>query len=151
MSLFFSFVFFAIAIAAIVIIIRTTLRPVRKQRQSRYNPYDEYGRTPQLLREMAKLGIAAEKNNKKKTKPTQKLDLGHNEFAKKNRNKAPDIFQLIPKRDISISKFRRLTKMVNGQEDVARRLIEGNLSMFPDKSTDWACDKAISDVERDRR
>ena len=74
MSLFFSFVFFTIAIGAIVVIIRTTLRPVRRQKQSRYNPRDEYGRTPQLLREMAKLGISAEKTNKKKTKPTQQKD-----------------------------------------------------------------------------
>lgn len=56
-----------------------------------------------------------------------------------------------PKRDISISKFKTLTKLANGQEDVARRLIEGNLKLFPDKSPDWACEKAISDIERDRR
>ena len=57
----------------------------------------------------------------------------------------------VPKRDISVAKFRQLTKMVNGQEDVARRLIENNLKLFPDKSTDWACEKAITDLERDRR
>jgi hypothetical protein len=50
-----------------------------------------------------------------------------------------------------ISKLRKLVKMVHGREDVARRLIEGNLKLFPDKSPDWACDKAISDLERDRR
>jgi len=54
-------------------------------------------------------------------------------------------------RDISIAKFRQLAKMVNGRDDVARRLIEGNLKLFPDKTPDWACDKAISDLERDRR
>ncbi len=59
--------------------------------------------------------------------------------------------QSVPKRDISISNFRMLIKMVNGQEDVARRLIEGNLKLFPDKSPDWACEKAILDIERDRR
>lgn len=57
----------------------------------------------------------------------------------------------IKQRDISVAKFRQLVKMVNGQEVVARRLIEGNLKLFPDKSPDWACDKAISDLERDRR
>jgi hypothetical protein len=55
------------------------------------------------------------------------------------------------KRDISVSSFRKLLKMVNGQDAVARRLIEGNLKLFPDKSPDWACDKAIADLERDRR
>jgi hypothetical protein len=60
-------------------------------------------------------------------------------------------FQPIRNRDISISNFRMLIEMVNGQEDVARRLIEGNLKLFPDKSPDWACEKAISDIERDRR
>lgn len=70
--------------------------------------------------------------------------------AKRNQ-KSPDRFQPVRKRDISIAKLRKLTKMVNGQEDVARRLIEGNLKLFPDKSPDWACEKAISDIERDRR
>jgi hypothetical protein len=55
------------------------------------------------------------------------------------------------KRDISVKSFKTLLKMVNGQDAVARRLIEGNLRLFPDKSPDWACDKAISDLERDRR
>ncbi|ELS32794.1 MULTISPECIES: hypothetical protein [Pseudanabaena] len=55
------------------------------------------------------------------------------------------------KRDISVKSFRTLLKMVNGQDAVARRLIEGNLKLFPDKSPDWACDKAIADLERDRR
>ena len=54
-------------------------------------------------------------------------------------------------RDISIAKFRQLARMVNGQDDVARRLIEGNLKLNPDKSPDWACEKAIADIERDRR
>lgn len=57
----------------------------------------------------------------------------------------------VAKSEISISKLRKLIKMVHGREDVARRLIEGNLKLFPDKSPDWACDKAISDLERDRR
>jgi hypothetical protein len=56
-----------------------------------------------------------------------------------------------PKRQISVDKFAKLRKMVNGQDAVARRLIEGNLKLFPDKSPDWACDKAIADLERDRR
>jgi len=55
------------------------------------------------------------------------------------------------KRTISVSGFRKLVKMVNGEESVARRLIEANLKLFPDKSPDWACEKAISDLERDRR
>lgn len=55
------------------------------------------------------------------------------------------------KRDISASSYRKLLKMVNGQDAVARRLIEGNLKLFPDKSPDWACEKAIADLERDRR
>lgn len=55
------------------------------------------------------------------------------------------------KREISVDKFAKLRKMVNGQDAVARRLIEGNLKLFPDKSPDWACDKAIADLERDRR
>ena len=86
-----------------------------------------------------------------KLEKAQKLDLLHEGFRKKNSEQVPDTFQPISKRDISIAKLRKLTKMVNAQEDVARRLIEGNLKLFPDKSPDWACDKAISDIERDRR
>lgn len=74
MLMFFGWVCFAIAIAAIVVIFRTAIRPVRRQRQPKYKPYDEYGRTPQLLREMAKLGISAGKPNKNKTKPTKQKD-----------------------------------------------------------------------------
>lgn len=59
--------------------------------------------------------------------------------------------QTSKKTNISSTLFRQLVKMVNGREDVARRLIEGNLKLFPDKSPDWACDKAIADLERDRR
>ncbi|MFM7888345.1 MAG: hypothetical protein ACKPCM_17015 [Pseudanabaena sp.] len=55
------------------------------------------------------------------------------------------------KRDISVGSYRKLLKMVNGNEAIARRLIEGNMKLFPDKSPDWACEKAIADLERDRR
>lgn len=86
-----------------------------------------------------------------KLEKARKLDLLHEGFRKKNSEQIPDTFQPIRNRDISIAKLRKLTKMVNNQEDVARRLIEGNLKLFPDKSPDWACEKAISDIERDRR
>lgn len=85
-----------------------------------------------------------------KLQEAQKLDSLHEEFRKKNKKGVPNVSKPI-KRDISRVKLRELVKIVNGQEDVARRLIEGNLSLFPDKSPDWACDKAISDIERDRR
>jgi hypothetical protein len=54
-------------------------------------------------------------------------------------------------REISINSFNTLIRMVNGDEGIARRLIEGNIKQHPDKSPTWACDKAISDLERDRR
>jgi hypothetical protein len=41
--------------------------------------------------------------------------------------------------------------MVNGDEAIARRLIEANMKNYPEKSPTWACDKAILDLERDRR
>jgi len=55
------------------------------------------------------------------------------------------------RREISINSFNTLVRMVNGDEGIARRLIEGNIKQHPDKSPTWACDKAISDLERDRR
>jgi hypothetical protein len=45
--------------------------------------------------------------------------------------------------------FMTLVRKVNGQENVARRLIQGNIRL--DKSLTWSCEKAISDLERDRR
>ena len=95
-----------------------------------------------------------------KLETARKLDILHEDFRTNNkqtdqpaqkRDTNKQTFQPVQKRDISASKFRKLIKMVNGREDVARRLIDGNLKLFPDKSPDWACDKAISDVERDRR
>jgi hypothetical protein len=55
------------------------------------------------------------------------------------------------RREISINSFNTLVRMVNGDEGIARRLIEGNITQYPDKSPTWACDKAILDLERDRR
>lgn len=55
------------------------------------------------------------------------------------------------RKEISINSFNTLIRMVNGDEGIARRLIEGNIKQHPDKSPTWACDKAISDLERDRR
>ena len=81
-----------------------------------------------------------------KLEQAKRLDVLHQQF----RESKPTVSHAA-KRDISISKLRKLTKMVNGREDVARRLVEGNLKLFPDKPPDWACDKAISDLERDRR
>ncbi|MCA6536659.1 MAG: hypothetical protein IM597_21555 [Pseudanabaena sp. M176S2SP2A07QC] len=51
---------------------------------------------------------------------------------------------------ISIASLETLTRLVGGQREVALRLVEGNRRKFPDKSIDWACEKAISDIERDR-
>jgi hypothetical protein len=93
----------------------------------------------------------AKAGRESKLETAQKLDLLHEGFRNKNSKQAPDTCQPIRKRDISIAKFRKLTKMVHGREDVASRLINGNLKLFPDKSPDWACEKAISDIERDRR
>ena len=55
------------------------------------------------------------------------------------------------RREISINSFKTLIRMVNGDEAIARRLIEGIIKNHPEKSSTWACDKAISDLERDRR
>lgn len=95
-GLFFGYVCFAIALMAILVILRTAMRPVRRQRQPRYNQPDAHGRTPQLLREMAKLGISAEKPNKKKAKPNQSND-------------SP--------------KYRELLGLLNGNREVADNLI----------------------------
>jgi hypothetical protein len=59
--------------------------------------------------------------------------------------------QKVKQREISINSFKTLIRMVNGDEAIARRLIEGNIKNYPEKSPTWACDKAISDLERDRR
>jgi hypothetical protein len=83
--------------------------------------------------------------NESKLEQARRLDVLHELFRKEKQQQSPE------KRDISAAKLRILTKMVNGHKDVALRLIDGNLKRFPDKSPDWACDKAISDLERDRR
>ena len=57
----------------------------------------------------------------------------------------------IKQKNISMPRFTQLVKLLNGQDDVAHRLIKGNLKLFPDKTPDWACEKAIADLERDRR
>ncbi|MCY7334231.1 MAG: hypothetical protein LH649_16595 [Pseudanabaena sp. CAN_BIN31] len=67
------------------------------------------------------------------------------EIAKANKVNSPS------NREVSINSFKTLIKMVNGDEALARRLIEGNIKNYPEKSPTWACDKAISDLERDRR
>ena len=65
--------------------------------------------------------------------------------------KAQEVKQVSNKREISINSFKTLIRMVNGDEAIARRLIEGNIKNYPERSPTWACDKAISDLERDRR
>ncbi|TYQ29973.1 hypothetical protein [Pseudanabaena sp. UWO310] len=55
------------------------------------------------------------------------------------------------KREISVNSFRTLIRMLNGDEATARRLVEANIKSNPEKSPTWACDKAIADLERDRR
>ncbi len=68
----------------------------------------------------------------------------------KERAKA-DVKPVSNRQEISINSFKMLIRMVNGDEAIARRLVEGNMKKHPDKSPTWACDKAISDLERDRR
>jgi len=65
--------------------------------------------------------------------------------------KTKDVKPVSNRREISINSFNTLVRMVNGDEALARRLIEGNIKNHPEKSPTWACDKAISDLERDRR
>lgn len=127
-----AFICFGVAIAAIVVAL--TYKP--KPRPSRRLTHQE------MIADRQKI-LKRKPNNLGKVK---NYDQGRGvEREKINEAISPK------KLDISIAKFKELTRLVSGQEDAARRLIEGNLKLFPDKSPDWACDKAISDIERDRR
>ena len=57
----------------------------------------------------------------------------------------------IYRKGISPTTFNKLVKMVYGRKDLARKLVEKNLKLYPDRSAAWACRKAISDLERERR
>lgn len=105
-------------------------------------------------RNIREIRSAQEKPSMRESKLEQsmRLDILHQQFRDKPTTASRKSTTSSPKKpDISIAKLRKLTKMVNGQEAIARRLIEGNLKLFPDKSPDWACEKAISDIERDRQ
>jgi L-rhamnose isomerase len=58
--------------------------------------------------------------------------------------------KLNPKIAISTSNFKRLLAMV-GRQDIAIALIKANLEKYPMRSPSWACKKAISDLEKQRR
>ncbi|MEM6253645.1 MAG: hypothetical protein AAF821_12060 [Cyanobacteria bacterium P01_D01_bin.156] len=46
---------------------------------------------------------------------------------------------------------QRLMRLVNGNQAVAARLVERVRSQNPDRSEQWCWEKAIYDIERDRR
>ncbi|MEO0431056.1 MAG: hypothetical protein AAF151_05110 [Cyanobacteria bacterium J06656_5] len=46
---------------------------------------------------------------------------------------------------------QRLMRLVNGNQSVASRLVERVRSQNPDRSEQWCWEKAIYDIERDRR
>jgi len=51
---------------------------------------------------------------------------------------------------ISANRFDTLVKMV-GRHDIARKLVQSNLEKYPNRSPSWACNKAISDIEKEKR
>jgi hypothetical protein len=51
--------------------------------------------------------------------------------------------------EVSENSYKTLLRMVYGDTELAHNLITGNL--FKGRSATWACEKAISDLERDRR
>jgi hypothetical protein len=145
MSLIFGGICFAITIGAVIVMLIYKPKPIQK--------------TSQIQSNRVKV-VRAEKMKKVNSNPRQskieqakQLDILHQQFRenKASNSKTRSATASPKKRVLSGSKFRQLTKMVNGQDDVARRLIEGNLKLFPDQHPDWACDKAIADLERDRR
>lgn len=146
MSLILGGICFAIAIGAVILMLVYKPKPIKKTSQIQSNRVK---------------GVRAEKINKVTSNPRQskieqakQLDILHQQFRenKASHSKTRSATASPKKRDLlSCLRFRQLTKMVNGQDDVALRLIEGNLRMFPDQQPDWACDKAIADLERDRR
>lgn len=46
---------------------------------------------------------------------------------------------------------QRLMRLVNGNQSVAARLVQRVRSQNPDRSEQWCWEKAIYDIERDRR
>ncbi len=46
---------------------------------------------------------------------------------------------------------QRLMRLVNGNQQVATRLVSRVRSQHPDRSEQWCWEKAIYDIERDRR
>ena len=93
MSLVLGFVCFAIAIMAILVIIKTAIRPVRKSA-----PYRDKVRTPQVLAAIARLDELEGKPQKKarKRKPTHHKDS---------------------------TKYKKLLGMLNGDREVADNLV----------------------------
>lgn len=109
-------------------------------------------RNIQQIRANNSINKASNSINKPAQNQETKFTIPNNLGKVKNYDQGHGVRREAPsQRDISVGKFRKLVKMVHGREDVARRLIEGNMKLFPDKSPDWACDKAITDLERDRR
>lgn len=52
---------------------------------------------------------------------------------------------------VSRSTQQRLMRLVNGNRAVAARLVDRVRSQNPDRSEQWCWEKAIYDIERDRR
>lgn len=50
---------------------------------------------------------------------------------------------------ISVNRFDELVEKVGTV--AARKLVRENLERYPDRSPSWACNKAISDLEKQRR
>lgn len=138
--LFGAFICFAIAIFTIIAVFIFAAQSAKKPKK--------YSQTKYTIKKQFANSSAPVQSQRRESKLEQsaKLDILHQQF--RDKKPSPPHGE---KREISVAKFRKLAKIVNGQQDVAQRLIEGNLKLFPDKSPDWACDKAISDIERDRR
>lgn len=52
---------------------------------------------------------------------------------------------------VSRATRQRLMRLVNGNQSVATRLVQRVRSQNPDRSEQWCWEKAIYDIERDRR
>ncbi|MEM7065649.1 MAG: hypothetical protein AAF572_21100 [Cyanobacteria bacterium P01_B01_bin.77] len=59
----------------------------------------------------------------------------------------------LPTGSASVSRTtrQRLMRLVNGNQSVAARLVQRVRSQHPERSEQWCWEKAIYDIERDRR
>ncbi len=81
-----------------------------------------------------------------KRKPIETLTDGiYEDFSRELTPVAVETIEL----EVAENSYKTLLRMVYGDTDLAHNLIKGNL--FKGRSATWACEKAISDLERDRR